>query len=223
MLTATSVGRRYGATRGLEPVSLSFGGDEKVAIVGPSGAGKSTLLHLLAALDRPTEGTVHFGGRDYAERDDEELAALRRTSFGFVFQSGRLVPYLSCEENVALTAMLAGSPRTAALERARDVLRRVGMDNAAKRSPTELSGGEAQRVAVARAVAHEPQVIFADEPTGNLDSEHSSGVMDLLLEHAVGRLLIVVTHDVEVADALPRRVEIVDGAFAAAAPVAAAP
>lgn len=163
-------------------------------------------------MDRPSEGRVLFDGRDLTAASDEQLAATRREHFGFVFQSGRLVPYLSAQENVALPLMLTGVPRGAALTRARALLGRLGIGTLARRRPHDMAGGEAQRVAIARAVANEPDVVFADEPTGNLDSSNARVALDLLLEATAERTLLLVTHDAALAQRLPRRIQLHDGA-----------
>lgn len=211
-LIAQAMHREYGPVTALQPTSLRIDGGERVAVVGPSGAGKSTLLHLLAAMDRPSGGQVSAVGRDLTTATDEELAGIRRQYFGFVFQSGRLIPYLSATENVALPLMLVGTTRATALKKSLQLLARLGIEALASRRPQDMSGGEAQRVAIARAVANEPQVVFADEPTGNLDSENSEVALGLLLEATEGRTLVLVTHDERLAERLPRRIELHDGA-----------
>jgi putative ABC transport system ATP-binding protein len=211
-LIAQEVSRTFGPVTALRPTTLAINAGERVAVVGPSGAGKSTLLHLLAAMDRPSGGRVLAVGQDLAAASDEELAAVRRQFFEFVFQSGRLIPYLSAADNVALPMMLAGTSRATALGRSREVLARLGIEKLVERRPNDMSGGEAQRVAIARAVAHEPEVVFADEPTGNLDSQNAEFAFALLLEATERRTLVLVTHDDGLAKRLPRRIELRDGA-----------
>jgi len=182
------------------------------AVVGPSGSGKSTLLNLLAGFDTPTSGSVYLGERSLAELGEQRRCDLRLHEFGFVFQSFNLVSVLSAEQNVAFPMALAGVPHATAARRARDLLERFGLSKRSDHLPHRLSGGERQRVALARALANDPSVVFADEPTGNLDSRSGVHVMAALNEVAAdGRTVILVTHDLEVARMADERIELKDG------------
>lgn len=195
----------------LDAVDLEIEAGELVAVVGPSGSGKSTLLGLLAGLDRATTGAVEFEGRDLAGLDEDELALLRRGRVGFVFQSFQLLPNLTARENVVLPLELTGATDAAA--RADRALDEVGLTERSHHYPSQLSGGEQQRVAVARAFAADPSVLFADEPTGNLDSETGERVLELLLElrRSRGTTLVLVTHDLGIAARAERRIHIFGG------------
>jgi putative ABC transport system ATP-binding protein len=190
---------RQGETevRALDGVDLEVGRGEMVAIMGPSGSGKSTLLHIIGALDSPTAGTVAISGRRYDGLDDNELTLLRRDSIGFVFQFFNLLPTLTAEENVLLPALIAGEGDEARRRRAGELLDRVGLAGRADHLPTQLSGGEQQRVSIARALLLEPQLVLADEPTGNLDSRSEAEVLGLLreLNQSEGHTIVIVTHD----------------------------
>lgn len=203
----TSAGQRL---RVLDGVSLSVAPGETVAVTGPSGSGKSTLLGLMAGLERPTSGRVLFEGEDVGAWDEERLAAWRRESIGFVFQNFRLVPSLTAMENAALPLELGGAPAAEAAERAGAILGELGLGGRLGHYPHQLSGGEQQRAAIARAYAHAPRLIFADEPTGSLDRETSRRVFDALLEANAkrGAALVVVTHDPAVAGRLARSVSL---------------
>ncbi len=189
----------------LKEVNLDIHQGESVAIVGTSGAGKSTLMTLLAGLDTPTKGEVHLLGKALSELDDEARAAIRSQSVGFVFQSFLLIPSLSALENVTLPCLLKGE--TEDTERAKDLLKSVGLEHRIHHSPAQLSGGEQQRVALARAFMIGPQILFADEPTGNLDQETAAKVIDLLFElnKQHGTTLVLVTHDSVLAAKCERR------------------
>ncbi|MDA3138490.1 ABC transporter ATP-binding protein [Vibrio metschnikovii] len=189
----------------LHDINLTIGAGESVAIVGSSGAGKSTLMTLLAGLDTPTQGQVYLLGQGLSSLDDEARAAIRSQSIGFVFQSFLLIPSLSALDNVTLPCLLKGEPENRA--RAEALLTSVGLAHRLHHSPNQLSGGEQQRVALARAFMVEPQVLFADEPTGNLDQETASKVIDLLFElnQQHGTTLVLVTHDPKLAARCQRR------------------
>lgn len=200
-------------TVALAGVDLEIAPGESVAIMGPSGSGKTTLLHCLAGILPPTSGQVIWAGRDLATMSDGERTALRRHDFGFVFQSGQLLPELPAEENAALPLMLGGVPRAQAVEAARQWLGYLGLAGMEDRRPGELSGGQAQRVAIARALTCSPGVIFADEPTGALDQQTGQEVLRVLREatQATGASLVVVTHDPQVAAWCARTVRMRDG------------
>ena len=216
-VSAHDLERRFGAgdaaVDALRGVSLDVGRGEFVAVMGPSGSGKSTLMHLLAGLDTPTAGRVLIAGEDLAELSDDRLTRLRRTRVGFVFQSFNLVPTLTAEENVVLPLRLDGRRPDAAW--VDDVLERVGLLARRGHLPAELSGGQQQRVAVARALVTGPAVLFADEPTGNLDSRSGAEVLGLLRTAAdsSGQTTIMVTHDPRAAAVADRVVFLADGSI----------
>jgi putative ABC transport system ATP-binding protein len=203
----------FGSTPALRGASLGVGQGEIVAVMGPSGSGKSTLLHCMAGILTPDQGEVWFGGQRLDTLSDEHRSELRRNRFGFVFQSGQLVPELTAEENVALPLLLSGTRRGPAMTAARDWFATLGLDGLQRRRSGELSGGQAQRVALARGMVARPEVLFADEPTGSLDSVSGELVMDLLTaaarEH--GTTVILVTHDARVAAYADREVVVRDG------------
>ena len=183
-----------------------------VAVVGQSGSGKSTMLHVMGTLDQPTSGTVLIEGIDTSVLGDDHLAAIRGRRVGFVFQRFFLLAGIAIIDNVANGLLYAGAARQQRREAAESVLERVGLQARMWHRPNELSGGETQRVAIARALIHEPAFVLADEPTGNLDSTTSAGIMDLFRSlHSEGRTIVVVTHNEEIADALPRQLQILDG------------
>ncbi len=200
----------------LHRLDLEIARGESVAILGASGSGKSTLLGLLAGLDLPSSGEVQINGKNLFTLDEDERAALRGRLIGFVFQSFQLLPALTALENVMLPLELAGSP--AAREKALAVLHRVGLSERLQHYPKHLSGGEQQRVAIARAFATQPELLLADEPTGNLDSATGARIIDLLFElnREQGTTLVLVTHDAELAARCSRRLRLVDGHLAAA-------
>jgi putative ABC transport system ATP-binding protein len=204
-------GRRV--VQAVRGVSLRVGAGEFVSIMGPSGSGKSTLMHLLGALDTPTSGQALFDGRDLQSMSDRQRSLLRRTRIGFVFQFFNLLPTLTAAENVAMPLLLGGESRRAALEKAAAALDRVELERRADHFPEEMSGGEMQRVAVARALVTEPDAILCDEPTGNLDSVNAAGILRLLRElpKAGRRSIIMVTHDPQAAAVGDRIIHIADG------------
>jgi putative ABC transport system ATP-binding protein len=208
------------AVHALDGVSLEVATGEMVAIMGPSGSGKSTLLHLLGALDTPTSGEISLAGERYDGLGDAGLTRLRRERIGFVFQFFNLLPALSAEENVLLPALIAGRRDDAVRERARALLERVGLAKRTEHLPSELSGGEQQRVSIARALLTEPRLVLADEPTGNLDSRSSAGVLDLMsdLNRSEGQTVVIVTHDPGAAAIAGRVVFLRDGVVAGEIP-----
>ncbi len=218
VLRASGLRKHYGQGEGLvravDGVDLEVAPGETVAVMGPSGCGKSTLLHLLGGLDRPTGGEVWLGGQRIDQMREKALARMRRTAVGFVFQAFHLMDELTAIENVELPALLDGrSPRTAR-RRSAGLLERVGLTDRARFLPSALSGGQRQRVAIARALSSEPLVVFADEPTGNLDSAATIDVLRLFDSlHEAGQTLVVVTHDERIAATADRLISMRDGAF----------
>ncbi len=213
LLAAESLSVSFGPTPALVDASVTIWPGEVVAILGPSGSGKSTLLHCLAGILRPDSGSVIYRGRRLDQASDATRSRIRRDDFGFVFQFGQLVPELTAAENVALPLRLAGLPAGEARDLAGDWLHRVDVAELAGRRPGELSGGQQQRVAVARALVSGPRVVFADEPTGSLDSFNGEVVMDLLTSTArqLGAAVVLVTHDHRIAAYSDREVEVRDG------------
>ncbi len=197
----------------LRGVSLKVEEAEFITIMGPSGSGKSTLLHVIGCLDKPDEGKVYLAGQEVSVLSEDRLAELRGKFVGFVFQTFNLVPTLSTLENVELPMIFQGMPRRRRLARAEELLERVGLGKRLRHLPAELSGGERQRVAIARALVNDPELILADEPTGNLDSASGAQVMGIIkeLNEQHGKTLIVVTHDPEVASYAHRTIHIRDG------------
>ena len=207
--------RRKIEVEALRGVDLAVERGEFLAVMGPSGSGKSTLLHLMGCLDRPTKGRVLFEGQDVTRLRPSALARIRNRRVGFVFQSFNLFPALTALGNVELPMIFAGMPRAERIYRAQELLSRVGLGERAKHLPSELSGGEQQRVAIARALANSPDLLLADEPTGNLDTETGRGVLSLLSEaNREGVTVAVVTHDPEVAEAAGRKLGLRDGRIA---------
>jgi putative ABC transport system ATP-binding protein len=207
------LGSREDGVQALRGVSFEIPPGAFVAIVGPSGSGKSTLLNLLGALDRPTSGSVRLEGRDIASLSDAQLARLRNSTVGFVFQQFHLLARTSAIDNVALPLVYAGLSRGERIARAREALTAVGLGHRLDHQPTELSGGEQQRVAIARALVTDPRLLLADEPTGNLDTATGDAVMGLLerLNAERGTALVVITHDPDVAGRAPREIRLRDG------------
>jgi len=215
VVVASNVSRRYGegetAVDALVDVSTDFARGRFTAIMGPSGSGKSTLMHILAGLDKPTSGTVVLDGEEITSLDDGELTKLRRDKLGFVFQFFNLLPVLTAEENLVLPLSIAG--RKPDQEWLEQLIRTVGLENRRTHRPSELSGGQQQRVAVARALVSKPAVVFADEPTGNLDSKASADVLKLLRQAVdeFGQTVVMVTHDPVAAAHADRLITLRDG------------
>jgi putative ABC transport system ATP-binding protein len=215
VVSATEVTRRYGdgeaAVDALRGVSLNVRPGELVAVMGPSGSGKSTLMHLLAALDKPTSGTVTIAGQDVGSLSDSEVTKLRREHIGFVFQFFNLLPMLDAEENIRLPLTIAGEKADPAFFE--NLLKRVGLTDRRSHRPAELSGGQQQRVAIARALVSQPSVVFADEPTGNLDSKTGAEILELLRASAeeLNQTMVMVTHDANAATIADRVLFLADG------------
>ena len=200
----------------LNGISLQIQKKEAICLLGASGAGKSTLLQILGTLDRPSSGEVFFKGQNVFSMSDEELAAFRNQKMGFVFQFHHLIQEFSAVENVMLPALIAGVKKSEAKDKAVNWLKFMGLDGRSEHFPNQLSGGELQRVAIARALINDPEILFADEPTGNLDSENSLKIQQLFFElrQKLGITLIVVTHDLQFANLFPRIFKVKDGRFA---------
>ena len=201
--------------RALDGVSLDIGSGEFISIIGPSGSGKSTLMHILGCLDTPTSGAINLDGMMIHDASPRQLAVIRNKKIGFVFQFFNLLPKLTVRQNVELPMIYSGLSSKERRERAMDSLKSVNMEDRSKHRPSQLSGGQQQRAAIARALVNDPRIIFADEPTGNLDSNTGElilGMFDKL--HKDGRTVMLVTHDPEIASVTPRRIEIRDGKIA---------
>jgi putative ABC transport system ATP-binding protein len=213
LLTAQDLRKVYGPTTALDGAEFSIHPGEVVAVMGPSGSGKSTLLHCLAGIVPPDSGSITYNGREVTAMSDAERSALRRSEFGFVFQFGQLVPELTCVENVALPLRLNGTSRKEAERTALAWMERLEVDDLRKKRPGEVSGGQGQRVAVARALVTNPRVVFADEPTGALDSFNGERVMELLTDAArsANAAVVLVTHEARVAAYSDREIVVRDG------------
>ncbi len=216
-LSVTNVSKQF-PTRGeplqvLRDVSLEMKAGENLAILGPSGCGKSTLLHLLGTLDAPTSGTIKLNDQDPFSLEESQLARFRNENIGFIFQEHHLLPQLSVLENVLVPAMATGTPSEELVQRAHDLISRVGLENRLSHRPAELSGGERERAAVARSLLHRPLLLLADEPTGNLDRTNAQQVAQLLLEiqQQEQTMLVVVTHNNELADQLQKQTTLDNG------------
>jgi putative ABC transport system ATP-binding protein len=226
VVRAIEVTRRYGegeaAVDALRGVSLEVKPGQLVAVMGSSGSGKSTLMHLLAALDQPTSGTIEIAGQDVSSLSDREVTLLRRRNIGFVFQFFNLLPMLNAEENVVLPLSIAGEkPDPAYID---GLLERVGLTDRRSHRPSELSGGQQQRVAIARALVSQPTVVFADEPTGNLDSRTGAEILELLRSSTeeLGQTMVMVTHDAQAAEIADRVLFLADGVIVEELPRSAA-
>ncbi len=220
LIDAQSLVKVYGAQTGvsvhaLAGVDIQVQEGEFVGIAGPSGSGKSTLLNVLGCLDRPTSGRYLLDGLDVAVLSDRELSRIRSSTVGFVFQSFNLLPRLSVLENIGLPLAYAGVARRERRRRAEELADRLGLADRASHRPSELSGGQAQRVGIARALASSPRAVFADEPTGNVDSKTAEGILELLVElHRDGMTIVLVSHDERIVSAADRAVHIIDGQVA---------
>ena len=198
--------------RALDDVTLDIENGEFISIIGPSGSGKSTLMHLLGCLDTPTHGPITLDGIQIQNATSMQLAAIRNRKIGFVFQSFNLLPKLNVAQNVEVPMIYAGVSSRERRERVMEALKRVGLENRAKHRPMQLSGGQQQRVAIARALINRPRIIFADEPTGNLDTHTGEAILNLFRELSQqGSTIVLVTHNPEIAAVTPRRIEIRDG------------
>lgn len=198
--------------RALDDVSLKIESGEFISIIGPSGSGKSTLMHLLGCLDTPTRGKITLDGIEIQNASSMELAAIRNRKIGFVFQSFNLLPKLNVAQNVEVPMIYAGVSAKERRERTMEALKKVDLENRAKHRPMQLSGGQQQRVAIARALINQPRIIFADEPTGNLDTHTGDNILNLFRELSQqGSTIVLVTHNPEIAAVTPRRIEIRDG------------
>jgi putative ABC transport system ATP-binding protein len=216
LIELTEVTKRYRVgdqeIRALDGINLTIEQGEYAAIIGPSGSGKSTLMHLLGCLDIPTTGKVVIDGVDVSHASDGRLAEMRNEKIGFVFQSFNLLGKFTVLENVELPMIYSGVSKKERRDRAVAAVERVGLMDRAKNTPLQLSGGQMQRVAIARALVNDPKIVFADEPTGNLDSNTGASILRLFRELSEqGRTIVLVTHDNEIADNAPRRIEIRDG------------
>lgn len=205
-----TVGGRVEALKGID---LNISDGETLAVVGVSGSGKSTLLHILGTLERPSEGEVTYSGQNIFNQSDREIASFRNSEIGFVFQFHYLLPEFSALENVMMPCLVKGMAPDLAREMSAEILRKVGLEQRLEHRPGELSGGEQQRVAVARAVVLKPKVILADEPTGNLDLDTGDSILDLflMLNEEYGITSVLVTHNMEIANRLKRRIRLTDG------------
>lgn len=213
LLVASGLRKTYGPTTALDGAEFSIHPGEVVAVMGPSGSGKSTLLHCLAGIVPPDSGSITYNGREMAGMSDSQRSQLRRSEFGFVFQFGQLVPELTCVENVALPLRLGGTSRKEAERTALSWMARLEVDDLKGKRPGEVSGGQGQRVAVARALVTSPRMLFADEPTGALDSLNGERVMELLTEAArsTNAAVVLVTHEARVAAYSDREIVVRDG------------
>ncbi len=219
VLELRGIDKVYGTAENPLPVlrslDLEVTAGEFVAVIGASGSGKSTLLNILGCLDRPSAGTYHLVGEDVSSLDDRRLSHVRKTKIGFVFQSFHLVTHLTVEENVELPLFYARMARQARRQRSRAILDRVGLGHRRTHLPSQLSGGECQRAAIARALINDPSLVLADEPTGNLDSVTSTEIMKLFVElHGSGRTIVMITHDPGIAAIAGRRIQMRDGRIA---------
>lgn len=215
MLTAKEIQKSYGSLKVLKGVNMEVAAGEIVSVVGASGAGKSTLLHILGILDRPDKGHLIIEGQDVFAMNDKQLSAFRNKNIGFVFQFHHLLPEFTALENIAMPGYIAGKSRKEAESEAKKLLEIMNLSERATHKPAELSGGEQQRVAIARALINNPQVVLADEPSGNLDSENANELHNLFfdLRKQLNQTFIIVTHNMELASMADRKLTIQDGIF----------
>ncbi|MBR6899075.1 MAG: ABC transporter ATP-binding protein [Bacteroidales bacterium] len=213
MITATHINKSYGDLQVLKDISLEINQGEVVSIVGPSGAGKTTLLQILGTLDRPDSGTLRYGDTEVSNLKEKELARFRNEHIGFVFQAHHLLPEFTALENVCIPALIKGTPMKEAQARAMELLALMKVDGRAAHKPQAMSGGEQQRVAVARALMNSPMAVLADEPSGNLDSQHARELHELFfrLREQLNQTFIIVTHNEELAAMADRKITIIDG------------
>ena len=213
MITASNINKSYGDLHVLKDVSVSIGQGEVVSIVGPSGAGKTTLLQILGTLDRPDSGTLLYGDTEVSKLKEKELARFRNEHIGFVFQAHHLLPEFTALENVCIPALIRGISKKEASEHALELLSFMKVDNRASHKPKALSGGEQQRVAVARALMNNPMAVLADEPSGNLDTQHARELHELFfrLREQYNQTFVIVTHNEELAAMADRKITIIDG------------
>ena len=213
MIEVKGITKKFGELEVLKGISLSIGKGEVVSIVGPSGAGKTTLLQIMGLLDAPTSGEVMIGGRNVTHLKPKEMAKVRNTQIGFVFQFHQLLPEFTARENIMIPALIAGRSRSEAGRKADELLRFMGLSERADHKPRQLSGGENQRVAVARALVNDPSVILADEPSGSLDSRNKADLHQLFfdLRDKMGQTFIIVTHDEQLATLTDRTIHLRDG------------
>ena len=224
MITIQNITKSFGSLQVLKGIDLHIDRGEVVSIVGPSGAGKTTLLQIIGTLDRPDSGTVHVDGIDVTTLSQKKLADFRNRHIGFVFQFHQLLPEFTALENIMIPAYIAGTSQKAAKQRALDLLQFMGLSDRASHKPSELSGGEKQRIAVARALVNNPAVILADEPSGSLDSQNKQELHQLFfdLRDQYGQTFVIVTHDEQLASITDRTIHMRDGLLAVPAPAVSA-
>lgn len=213
MLEVRNIYKSFGSIDVLKDISLTIGKGEIVAIVGPSGAGKTTLLQIMGTLELPDRGSVCFNGTELIGMKDKKLSAFRNRNMGFVFQFHQLLPEFTAQENVALPALIAGMSRSKAMAKAKELLEQLGLAERLHHKPAAMSGGERQRTAIARALVNDPEIIFADEPTGSLDSANREEIQSIFadLRDRLGQTVVMVTHDASLAGIADRVIEMADG------------
>ena len=221
MLEIKNINKSFGNLQVLKDISLTIGKGEIAAIVGPSGAGKTTLLQIAGTLEKPDSGSVIFNGTELIGMKDKKLSAFRNLNMGFVFQFHQLLPEFTAQENVALPALIAGQSKKKAMEKAATLLMQLGLGDRMDHKPAAMSGGERQRTAIARALINDPEIIFADEPTGSLDSANRQEIQDIFsdLRSRLGQTIVMVTHDSSLAAIADRVVEMADGRTVTSLPV----
>lgn len=215
MLELRDISKSFGPIKVINNLSIAFQKGEICAIVGPSGAGKTTLLQIAGTLDRPDSGTVTFNGQDLSKLKDKKLSEFRNLNIGFVFQFHQLLPEFSALENVALPSLIAGNKKSKAFENARKILSELGLSHRLSHRPAELSGGEKQRTAIARALINNPAIVLADEPTGSLDSKNRNEIKNIIsdLRATLGQTFVIVTHDQEMAEIADKSLTMIDGSI----------